>query len=164
MNTATPSAVARVRAWWRLREPRERMMLGVMTAMIAAFVLWYGVYQPLRGLGDAAHAQRVLARAALDAARVQADELQRMADAAARPREAEALRRAVLESAAKAGLAIDRERYNDDGVLEVEVDNTQAGPLFKWLDQMRTAHGLGPDSLSAARNGQQLRVQAAFRP
>ena len=53
----------RVRHWWRQREPRERWMLGVMVAAVAAFVLWYGVMVPLHTAADAAHQRH--ARAAL---------------------------------------------------------------------------------------------------
>ncbi|WP_136163421.1 type II secretion system protein GspM [Sphingomonas flavalba] len=36
-----------VRAWWRDREPRERLLLGVLGGLLAATMLWLGIVKPL---------------------------------------------------------------------------------------------------------------------
>lgn len=45
---AVESAIARFDAWWSQRSQRERLMLGVLAALLAAVVLVYGVIQPLQ--------------------------------------------------------------------------------------------------------------------
>lgn len=45
---AVESALARFDGWWNDRSPRERVMLGVMTALIAILILVFGVIGPLQ--------------------------------------------------------------------------------------------------------------------
>ena len=162
MKSAAP-LLLRAREGWHKCDRRERVLLAVMTVMIAAFVFWYGLYVPLRHVRDAAQAQRLLAAAGLDAAHAQAATLQALPPATPASTDPAALRKAVLDSARQAGFGITRQRDNDQGDLEIEADAAAPGQLFAWLDQLRAQHGLAPDTLSAARSGRQLRVQAAFR-
>lgn len=163
MNT---TSLQRVREAWQQRAPRERMMVSVMLAMVAAFVLWYAVYVPLRTLRDTVHAQRVMSDAQWHAARADAATLRVMqgtGSTASRPANAQALRIAVAAAAETAGLGISRQREDDQGGWEIEADEVSSTQLFAWLDLLRTRHAMVPDSLSAVRSGRQLRVQASFR-
>ncbi len=153
----------RVRHWWRQREPRERWMLGVMVAAVAAFVLWYGVMVPLHAAADAAHQRHARAALALVEAELQRTQLQALDQRdVAPPADAAALKRAVLALASTAGLAVSRERDEGADGFGIEADAATPHQLFAWLDALRQQHGLAPSALSVARSAGELRVQARF--
>jgi general secretion pathway protein M len=52
---AIEAALARFDAWWAVRSPRERVMLGVLAALLGGVILIYGVIKPLQ----AARAQAI---------------------------------------------------------------------------------------------------------
>lgn len=163
MNATISGVSSGLHAWWRQREPRERAMLAMMCAAIAAFVLWYVAFVPLRHARDAAQARHV--RAAADLAQVQA-ELAGMAELRERlpapPADAAALAGAVLASAEQARLEIAHGREDDAGGFGIESEAATPAQLFTWLDELRQRHGLAPTTLSVARNQDRLRVQARF--
>lgn len=159
MNGRLPA----LQAWWRQREPRERWMLGVMAAAVAAFVLWYGVLLPLRATRDAAQARHERATLALLQADLQLAQLRTLDQRDVPvPADAAALKAAVLDTARTAGLSVSRER--DDGAtgFGIEADAATPQQLFAWLDALRLQHGLAPSMLSAAKSEGRLRVQAGF--
>lgn len=154
-----------VLGWWRQREPRERVMVSVMVVAIAAFVAWYGAVAPLKRARDAAKAEH--AAAAADWTRVQS-ELAHLIDLQGRmpapPTDAASMRKAVMQAATLAELAISRERIADTQGFEVESDAATPQQLFIWLDALRLRHGVAPSTLSVAKAAGRLRVQATFAP
>lgn len=165
MSPQTEALGMRMRQWWNARAVRERWMLGAMAAMLAAFVLWYGLYAPLRQAAETARLRHE--RAAAELARVRAEAAATTAlreRSPARPADAAALRAAVLEAAGQAGLAVARERDDGDGGFGIETDAATPAQLFAFLDRLRLRHGLAPTMLSAAKSEGRLRVQAEFRP
>lgn len=163
MTATSPRLSATLPAWWRQRAPRERAMLVLMAAAIAAFVSWYGAFVPLRDARDAAQARH--ARAVADLARVRAElgqlsDLQERLPAQPAP---EALEQAVRESAAQAGFPLGQAPDSGDGHFRIRSEAATPAQLFAWLDALRMQHGLAPISLSVARNQERLRVEASFR-
>lgn len=150
---------------WRQFAPRERAMLALMGVAIAAFVLWYGLYAPLRQAHADARARHVAAAATLAQVRAGLAHLAQLQDQLpAPPSSAEALKQALQASAAGAGLRLDQLREDGSGGLELESGAATPAQLFGWLDALRREHGLAPATLSVARNRQRLRVQARFEP
>ncbi|MEP9359845.1 type II secretion system protein M [Sphingomonas sp. KR3-1] len=45
---ALDAALIRFDAWWSTRSPRERLMFGVLAALLAGVILVYGVVKPLQ--------------------------------------------------------------------------------------------------------------------
>ena len=79
-SSAIPSAV---RDFWERAAPRERILVALGVAIVAAYVGWTFIWQPI--LRDTERAQRDLRRdrAVLANARVQADEIAGLAKAPA---------------------------------------------------------------------------------
>ncbi|MCD7098951.1 type II secretion system protein GspM [Stenotrophomonas sp. MMGLT7] len=155
--------IEQFRLWWQRREPRERLMLGAMCAAIAAFVLWYALFVPLRMARDSAQARHERATLALLQTELELAQLRQLQQRRPpQPADAAALKRAVLDSAGKAALAVSRERDSDPAGFGIEADAASPRQLFAWLDALRNDHGLAPSSLSAARSEGGLRVQAGF--
>ncbi|GGK09797.1 type II secretion system protein GspM [Luteimonas terricola] len=152
----------RVLAWWRGREPRERAMLAVMAALLAAFAWWYGLMWPLRAMRDGAEARHDRAAVALQA--VQAD-VAALATAGATPPAAatgEALQRVVLDSLREAGLAPGRQRTAADGAFVLEFERVASPALFGWLGHLADDGGLAPSSLRVERADGHLRAEVGF--
>lgn len=154
--------VLHLRRWWRLREPRERAMLALMAALLAAFAWWYGLLWPLRGLRDAAGARHDHAASALQAIEAEVAALGRQARAQGPAPGGDALQRLVLDSARDAGLAPSRQRTTAEGAVVIEFDRAAAPALFAWLGGLVQAQGLAPSTLRVARADGQLRAEVGF--
>ncbi|ATS20101.1 MULTISPECIES: type II secretion system protein GspM [Xanthomonas] len=151
------AAVQRGTHWWQARAPRERRMLGVMCAALAAFVGWYALYMPLRHWHDRAWARYA------DAAQLVLDASAQAASTgrAAAPGPA-ALAEIIASSARDAGVDITSQHRSAAGGVEVQIDAVSAATLFGWLERLRQAHGLVPTHLRVAREQGQLRVRCGF--
>lgn len=158
------SAVQRIAAWWRLRDLRERRMLGVMLVALAAFAYWYGLLWPLRHLRDASQGGYDRAVAQLrdthfaTAAIVSHDKRFPVISGS------EPLARVLAESTARASVALSRQRSDDQGRLTLTFDRVEATALFAWLDALRAVHGVAPSSLRISRADGHLRAEAGFDP
>ena len=162
MSTVRVNAIGTVRTWWQARVPRERSMLALMFMALAAFVYWYALLEPMRGLRDRARAGSALASnelsvVAADAARIEA--LRRQRPPAP---QGEALPAAILASARQAGVAIARHRTGSDAALEIGIDAVDAPALLDWLDALGDDPGIAPARISVDKANGRLVVDAAF--
>lgn len=157
------NAVRNLPDWWRARDRREQTMLGVMSAMLAAFVLWYGIVNPL--LRAMAAARTHYDDAATDFAAVEADvrtittlgNKQPMSTLAG-----EVLARAVLDGALVANVPISRQRVDAQGVLTIGIDAVQATALFGWIESLRREHRIAPQAMTVTKANGNLRVDVSF--
>ena len=145
--TGLPPALATLRqqadAWWRSRAARERQALGLVAAVLAAFVVWSLLVQPALRSAQAAPEQ-------LDRLEAQMQQVQRVAA------ESTALRAAAPVAAAQASLALKSaaDRLGERGRLTLQGDRATL-----------TLTGVSPDALRAflleARNGARARPMEA---
>lgn len=152
----------RLLPWWRGREPRERAMLAVMAALLAAFAWWYGLLWPLRAVRDAAATRHDHAALALQALRTDVAAL--AADGAVPPAAmtGEALQRRVLDSLRDAGLAPGRQRMAADGAFLLGFERVPSPALFSWLGGLADEGGLAPSTLRVERADGGLRADVGF--
>lgn len=148
--------------WCNARQRRERIMLGTMFAMLAAFMLWYGLVTPIRWIGEVA--RQHYDEAANTAVTVQADlrQLALMRERRPNAPHAEQAVAMILSTADTAGVAINRQHVDDDGVMHVGIDVIETTALLGWLDQMQRSHGLSPQTLEIGKRNGALRVDVAF--
>lgn len=151
-----------MRAWWQARNHRERAMLTLMLAALAAFAYWYALLLPMSWVRDQARTGYDLAASELsavagDAAAIRALQQQRPP----LPR-GEAFTAAILASARDAGVAVARQRRAADGALELGIDAVDAPALLAWLDALRRVPGIAPRRISIEKADGRLRVEAAF--
>jgi type II secretory pathway component PulM len=156
------SALGRILAWYRGREPRERAMLATMAVLLAAFAWWYGLLWPLRALRDGAEARHDRAAAALQAVEAGVAALAASGAAAPPPSGGEALQRRILDGARDAGLAPSRQRSAADGAFVLEFERVGSPELFGWLGGLAAQEGLAPSSLRVERADGQLRAEVGF--
>ncbi|KPL49203.1 type II secretion system protein M [Xanthomonas axonopodis] len=143
--------------WWQMRAPRERLMLGVMCAAMAAFVDWYALYTPLRHWHDRAWAHDAeAAQLVLDVSTQAATPKRTAAPGSA------TLAEIIASSARDAGVSIASQQRSAAGGVDVQIDAVGATALFGLLERLRQADGLAPTQLSVVRDQGQLRVRCSF--
>ncbi len=155
------SPVTQFRPWWRTRSPREQLMLAVMLASLGAFALWFGLLWPARVLRDSA--RDGYDRAALQLREVQASAGRVAAFEQALPTpQAGPVSRIVMDSAARAGVGVSRQRQDGSDRFVVEIDSVPPQLLYAWLDTLRREHGLVPLAMRIERMGAGVRASLAF--
>lgn len=151
----------RLRAWWQRRDRRERTMLTLMLAMLAAFVYWYAMLWPLRIARSAAQANYDAAVATFSA--IESDAAYIRAHQPANPlRTRDAIVQQVMETAHTTSIAFSRHRSDAQGDFVIEIDRIAAPALFAWLDALVQDHGIAPSRLRITNSAGDLRIEAAF--
>ena len=123
---------------WQVRTPRERLVLGLLGALLAALVAYALLWRPAQTHG--AHLERELPALRADFARMQsmAGELSmaRSHGAAAMPggAELEGLLQQSLHDLRVAGLKVER---RSDGRFTLEWREAPFSTMADWLDQVR---------------------------
>ncbi len=132
--TALASRFNTLRQRWLAISPRERLMLGVMAAAIAAFVYAYGLALPLARWADAAQARHQLAIA--EHAQVQGIAARiGSLPAPSTPASPQAL----ADSAVALGLAVESSSAQPDGRARIVLAPAAPDLLFAWIEQQRLA-------------------------
>ena len=135
-------------AWWEAREPRERLLLGVLGALLGVFVLVFAVILPI--MDARADADRALARAQADY-NIVARTLPR---AGAGGAERTLFSRSALLDAARAeGLQITRIQAGREGDLSVWIDDAQTTALYAMFDALLTDTTASMDRVVVSADG-----------
>ena len=156
------TARAQVMSWWRGRNGRERLMLAVMLASLAAFALWFGVLWPARALRDSAQDRYDRAVSQLRETQASAGRIASLQQALPTRSQAEPASRTILDSAASAGIGVSRQRQDVNDRFVVEIDSATPQALFAWLETLRRERGLAPQALKVERLGAGVRAELAF--
>lgn len=152
-----------LQSWWQLREPRERTMLLVMLAALAAFALWLGMFLLQRAATTArAHHDRAVAALAEVESAVQA--ITALQERRPAPPAGDAFAGVVLAAARAGEVSVSRRRTDDTGVLTLGIDAVTAPVLMAWFDDLHRQHGLAPRTLDIHERNGRLRVEVAFAP
>ncbi|TDK28687.1 type II secretion system protein M [Luteimonas aestuarii] len=151
-----------LQTWWQARDVRERRLLWLILAALAAFAWWYGMLTPLRQVRETAHASHQRAADTFAVVQAAAARLATQPGDATAPTTREAVSAAVVDAARATGVAITRDRDGEPGTWLVDIDAVDHAPLVAWLEQMRRQHGLAPDALHVTTGNGQLRVHARF--
>lgn len=131
--------------WWQGRSPRERVMLGVMGALIGAVLVWYLVVSPALAWHAAAAQRR--AEAEIRLARIETAAARLVPGA---PADAATIQARAQAAADAAGLAASFSA-GERGV-DFTVASAPTAVLFGWIAAIRAQHGLEPVSLAVTEN------------
>lgn len=141
--------IATARDWWAGRDQRERLLLGVMFALIGVLLLWLAVIRPINSGRETAQIR--LNAASLDAGRIAA-----VADALARARKTAppslsvTLPVAVGQAAEANGFTLSRLDGQGDKVT-IAISSARAQALFTWLRALEQ-QGVIVDKLTLRTN------------
>lgn len=148
--------------WWRLRTPREQLLLGIMLALLAIVILWLLVIRPLADALDAAKRDHAEAVTALAEARARADSARQLSETTVT--QAELPVDAFLgRTAGEAGFANARILAQGPAHATIAIDAAMAPAFFAWVRRMEQS-GLTVDMVRARANGDRtLAVEAGFQ-
>ncbi len=155
--------MANLREWWRERSERERMLLGVLGALLGATLLWLAVWRPLAGGQDNGWAR--LGEAVDRAAAIDTRLAQLRTAPRARGEGAGApLAQRLTQGAAEAGLTLDRATAQGADGMAVTIASARSGALLGWLGRLE-AGGVMVETISIAPapTAGALSVQAVLR-
>jgi general secretion pathway protein M len=157
------SMLAATGAWWSGRDRRERRMLAVMLALLAAFAWWYGLMWPLRALHVDARARHDDAALSLQAAEALAAASRARGAALPVPAHGDVLVRRLLDHGQAAGVVVSRHRTDAGGSVVLTLDRVPAPRLFAWLDGIEREFGVVPASMQVTRgDAGGVRAELAF--
>ncbi|MEC3949502.1 type II secretion system protein M [Sphingobium sp. HWE2-09] len=137
----------RMQTYWSERSTREQWMLGVMFALLAIVILWFGIAMPLdraqRSARDALN-EATDRNAAIRSAVKQLKTLPRTA-AATGP--AMPIDQFVGQSAGEAGLTLERAQAQGDDRMDIAIASVRPVALFSWLAVLE-GQGVRVDTMS----------------
>lgn len=141
--------IANARDWWAGRDQRERLLLGVMFALIGVLFLWLAVIRPINSGRDAAQIR--LNAASLDAGRIAAvAEALTRARKTAPPSLTVTLPVAVGQAAEANGFTLSRLDGQGEHVT-IAISSARAQALFIWLRALEQ-QGIIVDKLTLRTN------------
>lgn len=136
--------------WWAQRSGRERVLLGIMLALLGALLVWLLLVRPIAAAREAAQAEAVTADARLAQAQALA------AAILARPAISPAPVIDVLNRRlADAGLQPARLEAQGPGQAVLEIAAINGRLLIGWATGLEQRDGLVIEQLEASRNPDQ---------
>ncbi len=136
--------------WWNDLSSRERMLLAVLGALMAAFLLLQFTWAPLT---DWRESETIRAEQARDGFELVATAAaQGQGNAAAGPSNQVALRQALTQSAANVGIELIRVGAAVNGQIEIQPADISGDALFQWISMLQTEYGVNVAFADISRN------------
>lgn len=144
-----------INAWWRGREPRERIVLALGIVAVAAMLLWAFAWKPLDERRDAmieSNARLAADLASMRALAARAGTAGGSGDAA-RERAGQSLLALADAGLREAGLGASLRRIEPagDGRVRLRLEAVAFDPLAAWLEQLARRHGVLVAEIAATR-------------
>ena len=137
--------------WWQARQPRERVLLGVMFALFAAVILWLGIYRPVEsGLRQAALDNLEAAQRYANVARKV--ELLEKGSSAAIAASSLPVEQIVGQSAGEAGFTLERVQAQGNDRVDVAIASARSTALMGWIAALEN-NGVVIDSATIGPSG-----------
>ena len=144
----------RIIDWWDGREPRERVLLSVLGAIVAIFIVIFGLILPLQSA-------RANADASLNRAQADLVAVSRLSSTDATTTRLPFDRSVLIQIANGADIKLTRVQPGSDGTLSVWIDDAQTQRLYGFFETLLSDYAVGLDQVivSADANG---RLSAQF--
>ena len=121
-------------AWWKDLSVREQVMVGALSIVVAAFIIYLAIWRPVHGWAEASDLRERTAADAL--VMVERASVVAPAKRAAAPQATTPLRQAVTQSARIAGIELLTINPEQNGQIEVQPSPVDAALLFDWLTEL----------------------------
>lgn len=144
----------RIIDWWDGREPRERVLLSVLGAIVAIFIVIFGLILPLQSA-------RANADASLNRAQADLVAVSRLSSTDATTTRLPFDRSVLIQIANGADIKLTRVQPGSDGTLSVWIDDAQTQRLYGFFETLLSDYAVGLDQVivSTDANG---RLSAQF--
>lgn len=145
-----------VKDWFVALSPREKALIAILGLLLAATILFYGIYRPLgSALEDARtdHEIAIIRQAQIEAkvALLRGPGIKR-ADGAGGKIFSGPLQNFISQSAGEAGFAVGNNSAQGEGRVALTLDSATPVALFTWLAQLEM-QGVGVEDLQITPNG-----------
>lgn len=138
----------RMNASWNARSPREQWMLGIMFALLAVVILWFGLILPLDSAQRSARDGLRQATERNASIRSKVKLLRSLPKGPGATVSAVAIDQFVGQSAGEVGLTLDRAQAQGANRMEIAVASVRPVALFSWLAALE-AQGVRVETMSA---------------
>ncbi|MBZ9646207.1 MULTISPECIES: type II secretion system protein GspM [Sphingomonadaceae] len=138
----------RLGTYWAERSTREQWMLGVMFALLAVVILWFGVAMPLDRTQRSARDTLNEATDRNAAVRVAVKQLKALPRNAVVTGPVAPVDQFVGQSAGEAGLTLERAQAQGGDRIDIAIASVRPVALFSWLAALE-AQGIRVDTMSA---------------
>lgn len=135
-----------LRAWWAGLNDRERRLVTLMLVLAGGVIFWLGVWRPVRSGLDGAQARYAAAVDTNASVRAKLAMLKALPNGA-KNKAAGPVDQVIAQSAAEAGLTLDRSAAQGAGRVGITIGSARAGALLGWLARLE-ARGIGVETLS----------------
>ncbi len=144
--------------WWNARAPRERILLGVMLALIAGIILWLGIYRPV----ESALREAILAN--YEAAERHADVVRKVGllrDDRAPSTASSSLpvEQIVGQSAGEVGFTLERVQAQGADRVDIAIASARSSALMGWIASLE-AQGVAVERAMISPSGGTRTVSA----
>lgn len=138
----------RIATYWVERSTREQYMLGVMFALLAGVILWFGVAMPLERAQKNARDALIEATDRNAAIRSAVKQLKSLPRSSASSGPAAPLDQFVGQGAGEAGLTLERAQAQGNDRMDIAIASVRPIALFSWLSQLE-GQGVRVETMSA---------------
>ncbi|NWK96652.1 type II secretory protein PulM [Sphingobium lactosutens] len=138
----------RIATYWAERSTREQYMLGVMFALLAGVMLWFGVAMPLGRAQKNAREALIEATDRNAAVRSAVKQLKSLPRTPASSGPAVPLDQFVGQGAGEAGLTLERAQAQGNDRMDIAIASVRPIALLSWLSQLE-AQGVRVETMSA---------------
>jgi general secretion pathway protein M len=138
----------RIATYWAERSTREQYMLGVMFALLAGVILWFGVAMPIDRAQRSARETLLEATDRNAAIRAVVKQLKALPRAPASSGPVTPLDQFVGQGAGEAGLTLERAQAQGNDRMDIAIASVRPIALFSWLSQLE-AQGVRVETMSA---------------
>lgn len=153
-----------LKAWWRMRSPREQRMVAIMVGLLALVIAWLGIIRPLDDALADARARQARAVLALADARGQAQAIRALERGGTPPPPSVPVQIFVAQRASEAGFTVARLEPEGANKVNVVIDAARPQAIFSWAADLERRDGLVVERMTARANADaSLSVQIAFR-
>ena len=130
----------RIIDWWDGREPRERVLLSVLGAIVAIFIVIFGLILPLQSA-------RANADASLNRAQADLVAVSRLSSSDATTTRLPFDRSVLIQIANGADIKLTRVQPGSDGTLSVWIDDAQTQRLYGFFETLLSDYAVGLDQV-----------------
>lgn len=137
-------------AWWRMRAPRERVLLAILAALSASAIYSFGILRPLYSSAEEAKQNyaRAMDQSAALLAKVERIEAAGQLGRVPGPASLDDLR----ASAAAQGLTLQSATSGAGGVSRLTFEDVEAAALVDWLLNLQGTLSVSIDELQIQRS------------
>ena len=130
----------RIIDWWDGREPRERVLLSVLGAIVAIFIVIFGLILPLQSA-------RANADASLNRAQADLVAVSRLSSSDATTTRLPFDRSVLIQNVNGADIKLTRVQPGSDGTLSVWIDDAQTQRLYGFFETLLSDYAVGLDQV-----------------